>query len=471
MSSVHGGVTTVDAGAGDDDVSLHSSPASATITINGDGGDDWIEVQATAGAVTINGNDDDDTIELGSAASSDIRTVSSGGTLNAITGAVMVNGNAPSASDWLYLDDTGDITGGNGAITSSTVTGLGLGAGVTYTGIEHLQIALGLGDTTLDVTSTNGDGDVPAGATDTVLLLGGGNDTVNVSSNAPTNTGTVNAILGHLTIDGQGGAADTVNVSDWADASDNTGSLTSTSLTGLGMGPSGITYAGLEFLNIDLGSGSDDFTIVSTHGGQTTLDTRDGGDTVNVRTIDGHTIVTTGAGADLVLVSSLADAADGVLSDPTGAVPGGDVDGINGFLDIDAGGADDRLVVDDSGETADDIGRVTSDEISGLGMTVDSTNAPADAVHVITVRDAQAGTFTITVNGVTTAAIAFDAAQDVVRDALVAALGVSAADVTVTRSPVLRTSGITYRITFVGALAGQAGRDLGAPDGRRLRRW
>ena len=108
-----------------------------------------------------------------------------------------------------------------------------------------------------------------------------------------------------------------------------------------------------------------------------------------MRTIDGHTVVTTGAGADLVLVSSLADAADGALSDPTGAVPGGDVDGINGFLDIDAGGAADRLVVDDSGETADDIGRVTSNEISGLGMTVDPTNAPADAVHVITVRDAR----------------------------------------------------------------------------------
>ena len=186
------------------------------------------------------------------------------------------------------------------------------------------------------------------------------------------------------------------------------------------------------------------------------------GDTVNVRTIDGHTVVTTGAGADLVLVSSLADAADGALSDPTGAVPGGDVDGIDGFLEIDAGGAADRLVVDDSGETADDIGRVTSDEISGLGMTVDPTHAPADAVHVITVRDAEDGTFTITVDGQTTAAIAFDAKQDVVRDAIVAALGVSANDVTVTRSPVLRTSGITYRITFVGALAGQAGRDLGS---------
>ena len=114
-------------------------------------------------------------------------------------------------------------------------------------------------------------------------------------------------------------------------------------------------------------------------------------------------------------------------------MPGGDVNGINGLLDIDAGGAADRLVVDDSGETADDIGRVTSNEISGLGMTVDPTHTPADAVHVITVREAEDGTFTITVGGHTTAPIAFDAKQDVVRNAIVAALGVAVADVSVTR--------------------------------------
>ena len=156
MASVHGGVTTVDASGGNDDVSLHSSPSTATITINGDGGDDWIEIQATAGAVTISGNDGDDPHRarqpclVGAA-----RTVNTGGTLDNISGAVVVNGNAPSASDWLYLDDTGDPSGENGTITSSTVSGLGLGsAGVTYSGIEHLQIALGSSGTRLDVTST-----------------------------------------------------------------------------------------------------------------------------------------------------------------------------------------------------------------------------------------------------------------------------------------------------------------------------
>ena len=76
--------------------------------------------------MTISGNEGDDRIELGSLASSDARTVTTGGTLDGISGAVVVNGNAPSASDWLYLDDTGDLVGENGTITSSTITGLGL---------------------------------------------------------------------------------------------------------------------------------------------------------------------------------------------------------------------------------------------------------------------------------------------------------------------------------------------------------
>ena len=67
--------------------------------------------------MTINGNDGDDRIELGSLASKDVRTVTTGGTLDGITGAVAVNGNAPTASDWLYLDDTGDLDGENGTLT------------------------------------------------------------------------------------------------------------------------------------------------------------------------------------------------------------------------------------------------------------------------------------------------------------------------------------------------------------------
>ena len=82
---------------------------------------------------------------------------------------------------------------------------------------------------------------------------------------------------------------------DTGDVAPNTGVLTSTSLTDLGMS-GGITYGTLEHLNIGLGSGGDIFTIASTHAGTTTLNSNAGADTVNVRTISGATTVNAGSG-------------------------------------------------------------------------------------------------------------------------------------------------------------------------------
>ena len=55
---------------------------------------------------------------------------------------------------------------------------------------------------------------------------------------------------------------------DTFDTTDNTGTLTSTTITGLGMAV-GITYGTIEHLVISLGSGDDTFTIESTHGAAT----------------------------------------------------------------------------------------------------------------------------------------------------------------------------------------------------------
>src|SRR5260221_8290985 len=90
-------------------------------------------------------------------------------------------------------------------------------------------------------------------------------DTINVGSLAPATGGNVNAINALLTINGNDGA-DTLNVDDAGDSLANTGTLTSTTLTGLGMA-SGIVYGSLEAVNVNLGSGGDTFTIASTHGG------------------------------------------------------------------------------------------------------------------------------------------------------------------------------------------------------------
>ena len=110
-----------------------------------------------------------------------------------------------------------------------------MAVGITYGTVEHLEISLGDDGTQFNVLSTNA-------GTDTLLQTGGGDDTINVSSNAPTNTGTVDLIAGHLTIQGEGGT-DTTNVNDSGDTGANTGTLTATDLTGLDMGASGITYA------------------------------------------------------------------------------------------------------------------------------------------------------------------------------------------------------------------------------------
>src|SRR5439155_44268 len=65
-----------------------------------------------------------------------------------------------------------------------------------------------------------------------------------------------------------------------------------------------ISYNDLEVLNIQLGSGNDLLTVESTHTGLTTIDTGRGNDTVDVRTISGHTQISTGSELDVVNIGS-----------------------------------------------------------------------------------------------------------------------------------------------------------------------
>src|SRR5262249_44404538 len=69
----------------------------------------------------------------------------------------------------------------------------------------------------------------------------------------PATGGILDNIQGALTIIGNG--ADTMNVDDTGSTTAKTGTLTAMTLTGLNMGPSGITYSGLANLNISLGTG------------------------------------------------------------------------------------------------------------------------------------------------------------------------------------------------------------------------
>jgi hypothetical protein len=198
-----------------------------------------------------------------------------------------------------------------------------------------------------------------AAETPMIVLTFGGDDTINVGSNATlvSNTGgTVESIADLLTIDAGDGLMDSVNVDDTGDALANTGVLTDDTLTGLGMAE-GINYLNVEALSIALGSGGDTFTVESTHLDTTTLDTGAGGDTVNLRTNDGETEVNTGAGSDTVNLGSLAPVSGGVL------------DEFNALITLEGEGDDDVLNVDDSGDSENNDGTLTGTTITGLGTS------------------------------------------------------------------------------------------------------
>ena len=115
----------------------------------------------------------------------------------------------------------------------------------------------GDGADTIDVRQTTA-------ASSTTINAGLGADVINISSTAPNAGGVVSTIAGPVTVMG-GDGNDTLNVYDDGDAVANTtGELTSSTITGLGMG-GGITYAALEKVNVLLGNGANlTFNVKST---------------------------------------------------------------------------------------------------------------------------------------------------------------------------------------------------------------
>ncbi len=306
---------TIKLSQGADTFAIHSTNAATATHVFADGGDDTINVEATSGATDVHGGDGNDTINVGYSNGSFY-------TVNNIQGALTVAGDAHSTLDQLNIIETNEPAASSqpGFLTSTTVTGLGMGAAITYGTVEDLTIKLGLGNDTFTIQSThsgttelygyqgNDTLNVQSVSGITTVNGGTGNDIVNVGSTAGTTTpGNVNAINALLTINGGADSGDVLNVDDSGDTAPNTGSLTSATITGLGMAGNdaskGITYGGFPTLNITLGSGGDTFTINSTHAGTTNLQAGGGNDTVNVETIGGVTNVLGGVGDDTINVN------------------------------------------------------------------------------------------------------------------------------------------------------------------------
>ena len=166
-------------------------------------------------------------------------------TVNAGAGTDTVNINGVSNLLTVYGQADADTVNviGTGAASVSTLNGDG-------------------GDDTFNVRAMDG----------TVYVNGGdGNDTVNVGSLAPApqsvptaEVGTIDAINGVLTVNG-GNGSDVMNVDDSNPSVKNkSGTLTDSTLSGLAL-EHDLLYSQLETLNIWLATGSNSFTINSTH--------------------------------------------------------------------------------------------------------------------------------------------------------------------------------------------------------------
>ena len=140
-----------------------------------------------------------------------------------------------------------------GTITANRVYGFGMGGdavisgkaqngGITYTDLEQLNLMLGSGGNHVDIESTHlGTTTITGGAGNDVFDVktisghtfingGGGVDTFNVGSSI----NLADQITGLLSING-GGNGDVLNVNDSGDTTSNAGTLTASTLTGLGM--------------------------------------------------------------------------------------------------------------------------------------------------------------------------------------------------------------------------------------------
>jgi hypothetical protein len=273
--------------------------------------------------------------------------VSIGGNLgrnvDGIDGLLVVNGQ--SSSDTMKVDDTGDKNKNSGHLTSSSLTGLGMGSddqtvvesslGIRYSGLESLEISLGSGSDEITIENTH-DGH-------SALNAGAGGDAVNVGGSALGADAHVNGIAGRLVVDGQSGT-DMLHIDDQDDDGPETAFLTSSRVFGLDMPNSdalsgGISYNNFEFLDLRLGTRQDTINVQSTSSDTTT-------------TVD----TGIGAVANIINVGSVAPDT------------GGDVNEIAGKLIVNGQSDSDTLKIDDQDDDGPETAFLTSSRVFGLGM-------------------------------------------------------------------------------------------------------
>ncbi len=297
-----------------------NNPNTSLLQLNTDNGTNTVNVQAISGPVSIVGGLGKDNIVVCS--TSDLS-----GSLDNINGALTIDGG--QGVNTLTVSDAGTTGPANNAvITSSQITGFA-GANndqtISYKAIggTFSQIHLiGASDASLadqfTLSSPNGPLVLDAGAGNNIVNVraltsaatingNGGDDTINVSSDAPTNQGVLNNINGTLTVDG-GSGTNTLFVSDYGQTSltDNV-TVTPTTITGFAGSSKATTinYGAGTFSSVVL-SGSNTLADTFTVSGSTNVSLLGNGGNDTFKLSDGATAqsIDGGAGTDTLSYSA-----------------------------------------------------------------------------------------------------------------------------------------------------------------------
>ena len=335
-------------------LSINTGIAASTVTVASTSNGTSTHLTTGAAADTVNVRTTGSTLVLNTGAGANVVNVGSlapatGGVVSGLVGSIQLTG---SGSDTLNVDNSGASSGSTGHINNAGVV-LGI-AGIFYSGESAININLGTGDTfTVASTVSTTPVTINALATDSVIVTGNsslttintpaGNvainlqsngaatvinntsmataDTIGIGSTMPTLGGVLDNLAGAITLNGNG--SDVVTVDDSGNSSAKTGTLTASTLTGLGT--AGITYGGLANLTIDLGLAGNTFTVTQTaaptstvlnagpgnnnitltdDAGPTTITSGSGNDSYTVANTHGATTINTGDGTDTVAVTT-----------------------------------------------------------------------------------------------------------------------------------------------------------------------
>ncbi len=249
-------------------------------------------------------------------------------------------------------------------------------------------------------------------------------------------------------------AVDVLNVLNDNEIASVSGTLTATTITGLGMGPNvvingqtepgGITYNNIQDVNIDLGDGTDDFLVETTDGGSTTINGGTGVDQVNIETTSGVLTVNGGSNTNTIDVGTNFNGSYfGVNINHFTSPAGGVLAQIDGLLRINGGG-NTTVNLDNSGATDPSTSALTGETLNGLDLH-------AAIVQTVAISSAIGGTFTLQVGpgGPTTPALPYNISAATLQADL---LALNLPNVT---NVMVNQADSTYTIDFVGGAAMQ----------------